>query len=114
MAIIIIVSTNTKEHFISSSHRFPPASSELCRFGDPFRGGSHPVVEFLAAVGTSANADDILTYQKVRTCYLAHLSFIHWYIQRVVSRLTYILLPYHILAVLKLGEFSSFHVASVY
>ncbi|KAI0218488.1 hypothetical protein LSAT2_029826 [Lamellibrachia satsuma] len=53
----------TTAHF--QNLRFPPASSELCRFGDPFRGGAHPVVEFLAAVGTSADADDILTYQKI-------------------------------------------------
>ena len=45
--------------------RFPPPASELCRYGQPFRGGSHPVVQFLAAVGRTPFADDASPFQEV-------------------------------------------------
>ena len=49
--------------------RFPAASTELCRFGDPFRGSVRPVVEFQAAVGTTANSADVLPFQRVVLCF---------------------------------------------
>ncbi|KAI0217501.1 hypothetical protein LSAT2_030719 [Lamellibrachia satsuma] len=49
--------------------KFPAPSTDPCRFGDPFRGSSHPITEFLAAVGTTAYAKDVANFQKVtRPC----------------------------------------------
>ena len=51
--------------------RFPPPVSEMCRYGEPFRGGSHTVVQFLAAVGRTPYAEDVSTFQEV-------IFFISW------------------------------------
>ena len=45
--------------------RFPAPPTDLCRYGDPFRGSSHPIVEFQAAIGTSSFGTDVAAFQKV-------------------------------------------------
>ncbi|KAI0239244.1 hypothetical protein LSAT2_010027 [Lamellibrachia satsuma] len=48
---------------------FPPSSTQLCHFGATFQGSSHPVVEFQAAIGTTAYSHDVAMFHKIsRPC----------------------------------------------
>ena len=49
--------------------RFPPSSTQLCHFGATFQGSSHPVVEFQAAIGTTAYSQDVVMFHKVIQTY---------------------------------------------
>ena len=46
--------------------RFPADEGALCRYGEPFRGGDHAVLEFMAGVGTTQDEADVRDFQKVR------------------------------------------------
>ena len=59
-------------HYLTSFDvicRFPPSSTQLCHFGATFQGSSHPVVEFQAAIGTSAYSQDVVMFHKVIQTY---------------------------------------------
>ena len=45
----------------------PPPESALCRYGKPFRGGTTPIVRYLAGVGSSGldNLDDVVSFSEV-------------------------------------------------
>ncbi|XP_072034301.1 uncharacterized protein [Amphiura filiformis] len=45
--------------------RMPPHHSNLCRYGDPFRGSSSPVIYYMAGVGSQPQTDDVISYQEV-------------------------------------------------
>ena len=45
--------------------KFPPSSTQLCYFGATFQVSSHPVVEFQAAIGTTAYSQDVVMFHKV-------------------------------------------------
>ena len=49
--------------------KFPPSSSQLCHFGATFQVSSHPVVEFQAAIGTTAYSQDVVMFHKVIQTY---------------------------------------------
>ncbi|KAI0215190.1 hypothetical protein LSAT2_032763 [Lamellibrachia satsuma] len=49
--------------------KFPPSSTQLCHFGATFQVSSHPVVEFQAAIGTTAYSQDVVMFHKIsRPC----------------------------------------------
>ena len=45
---------------------FPPAPGELCRYGEPFRGGRIPIVRYEAGIGASPNEVDVSPFTEVR------------------------------------------------
>ena len=49
--------------------KFPPSSTQLCHFGATFQVSSHPVVEFQAAIGTTAYSQDVVMFHKVIQTY---------------------------------------------
>ncbi|XP_033121447.1 uncharacterized protein LOC117120538 [Anneissia japonica] len=53
-----------------SNIRLPPSSEDLCRYGNPFRGGVAPVVKFLAGIGTRKSIIDVHGEVEIlRPCY---------------------------------------------
>ena len=50
-------------------YRLPPPPSNPCRYGDPFRGGSSPVITYRAGVGSKPNKADIVSLREVRWKY---------------------------------------------
>ncbi|XP_033105583.1 uncharacterized protein LOC117107873 isoform X2 [Anneissia japonica] len=53
--------------------RLPPPSENLCRYGNPYRGGIAPTVKFLAGIGTEPNIIDV--HEEVEVfdpCYPCH------------------------------------------
>ena len=48
-----------------SSVIFPPAAGELCRCGEPFRGGNIPIVRYEAGICTSREEVDVSPFTEV-------------------------------------------------
>lgn len=47
----------------------PPKVGSLCRYGNPFRGGTNPVIKYEAAIGTDQLTTDISDFSEVyRPC----------------------------------------------
>ena len=44
---------------------FPPKTEELCRYGEPFRGGDIPIVRYEAAIGSEPGLSDIYPFEEV-------------------------------------------------
>jgi hypothetical protein len=44
---------------------FPPGVEAMCRYGDPFQGGTNAIVRYEAAIGTSKDTTDIADFQEV-------------------------------------------------
>ena len=49
--------------------KFPPSSTQLFHFGATFQVSCHPVVEFQAAIGTTAYSQDVVMFHKVIQTY---------------------------------------------
>ena len=45
--------------------RFSASSTELCRYGNPYIGGDHPIVEFYAGIGSEEGLDDVVSFRQV-------------------------------------------------
>ena len=43
----------------------PPDIDELCRYGEPFQGGTNAIVRYEAGVGTSKDTPDVADFQEV-------------------------------------------------
>ncbi|KAL5014713.1 hypothetical protein ScPMuIL_008983 [Solemya velum] len=43
----------------------PPALSALCRYGNPFRGGTNPIIRYEAGIGTKRGLTDVIDFRKV-------------------------------------------------
>ncbi|KAL5015119.1 hypothetical protein ScPMuIL_009389 [Solemya velum] len=43
----------------------PPALSALCRYGNPFRGGTNPIIRYEAGIGTERGLTDVIDFRKV-------------------------------------------------
>ncbi|XP_070572595.1 uncharacterized protein [Ptychodera flava] len=45
--------------------RLPPSANNLCRYGDPFRGGDNAIEAFLVGVGSERLLDDVVPFTQV-------------------------------------------------
>ena len=43
----------------------PPSLEEMCRYGDPFQGGTNPIVRYEVAIGTFKDTPDVADFQEV-------------------------------------------------
>lgn len=43
----------------------PPDVNALCRYGDPFQGGTNAIVKYEAGIGTSPGEVDMVSFQQV-------------------------------------------------
>ncbi|VDI54125.1 Hypothetical predicted protein [Mytilus galloprovincialis] len=47
----------------------PPKTGNKCRYGDPFRGGTNPVIKYEAGIGTEKLQTDVVPYREIyRPC----------------------------------------------
>jgi len=61
-----VVLSSARQYMVSVFYvRFPPAATDLCRYGKPFQAGDQAIVEFLAGVGTERGLDDVQPLTKV-------------------------------------------------
>ena len=54
---------STKAHFRNVI--LPPAPSAYCRYGDPFRGGENPIIQYEIGIGSSLLATNLVPYRKM-------------------------------------------------
>jgi hypothetical protein len=51
----------------------PPKIGNLCRYGNPFRGGNNPVIKYEAGIGTDKVQTNVVPYREVyRPCIPCH------------------------------------------
>lgn len=43
----------------------PPAVDALCRFGDPFQGGTNAIIRYEAGIGTDKQTADVVDFREV-------------------------------------------------